>query len=385
MSRKGRDSATARYGAMAVAIALIVIVVIPGIFLAVRIFVPGGVQATDYIMNFWHGSGQSGNTQGPGWNQGTPIFEGSTKLTMPTKTPDETSKTTNEPTLIVFHCKSDGSIDLGQRGQSDDGTNNYIIDQVYPADKGFLWVVADTGTGTTYFVDAELTDALSTVVVAHMPIDWNAKGKYKEAFKLDLRGFSKPSSGDLTVTITVYVWAYRASSNLSGTATLNPTAVSTTAVAEYTAKGYMTSWSAAMDAIKIIKVELTLPDAGNASYSNAGGGVTLRKIVLGNGKPINVNGVEYRGAIVLTKFTWDLANKKYVSDDLNVADLSQEYYGKFITYSTGSTSTFFTYEVTIEAQFPLASKVWYPTLSITPIKPTSIGDTAISAVMSFTS
>ena len=281
---------------------------------------------------------------------------------------DDSAITSNHPQIKVFHADKETLF-----ASDTDGSINYVSSDLWISDQGILYLVVDWGTGTSYYLDVDKTVDSNAYIVDSFAWDADDDGTLEYAFTIDVTSLPTLAAGETQKTIAINLYVWKAESAPSLTSSLNVTGVSTSSYNYYTCEGYISGWDGEGYAIKIVKVQLTLPNANNASYVEDGY-VKLMYVSLGYGKDKSWK---------WTSYTWEYANKRWTID-IGVTDPTEEYYGKLIKYERGAGSTFAEFKVQIYAKFPSTGKKFMPTLKIYYIKPD--GTTAsITQVLSFSS
>lgn len=248
------------------------------------------------------------------------------------------------------------------------GSQNYITGQVLESDRGILYLVVDHETGTTeYFLD-EKTAAVNPYLTALSPRDVDNDGILEHIWKLDVSSLTPLQGGETYKEITLNLYAMVCDvTGLSFASTINPSSpdLSGPSYVSLVAEGYLTGVDEGAG-FKVVRVELTMPNAGNESYVDTG------KV-----KNVWVQINEDRW----TQLRWEPAQDRFLVWE--AADMTQEVYGKPYFYAKGAGATWFTYKVHIQgANFAPGAK-WTPTLKITYINPAGTLGT-VSVTLSFT-
>lgn len=245
-----------------------------------------------------------------------------------------------------------------------DGTDT-ITGTVDPSDNGILYLAIDHDAGgTEYYLDSK-TAAVNTLLTAMSPQDIDADGTLEHYFKLDVSGLSPLQAGETAKTITLNLYCMLADvSGLDWTVVLNPSGDFITGI-DATAEGYMTAVTEGCG-FKIVRVELTMPTAGNETYVE-------------DGKVKNV-WVQI-GTNKWTVLSWQPGQDRFLVWE--ASDVTQEVNGKDFFYGKNAGTTWLRYSVHIYGKGFGSAAVWNPTLKITVINPVGTIST-VSETLTFT-
>jgi len=264
--------------------------------------------------------------------------------------------------IKIFHA--DGVTIFGTATTLDG--SDAITGQVYSIDRGILYLAVDHDSGTTeYFLDTKSAQVSATYLTALAPKDIDADGVLEHYWKLDVTSLAPLQAGETQKEITLNLYCMPADvTGLDWTATINPTSadLSGAAYIDLTAEGYMTAVTEGTG-FKVVRVELTLPTAGNETYVE-------------DGKVKNV-WVQI-GTNRWTVLTWQPAQDRFLV--WAATDVTQEVYGKDFFYARGVGTTWLTYKVHIQGANFAALASWNPTLKITVINPAGTISTITEAI-----
>ena len=278
---------------------------------------------------------------------------------------NDVATTTVNASVKILHA--DGSL----FGQTSVGA--VISGQVYPADNGLLTVIM-TPVSTAYIASDWTTSQnqgaakLSTVSAVAV----SGVNVYK--WTLDISKEPALGGGESTRAVTINVGEYTADvSGLVYTSSVNATSTdfSGTSYIPAAATGYIGGFTQ-KDAFKIVKVELSMPDAGNISmYDNGQIKQIQVKIGMGNGQPdLYVSNFQhYTGGT-------------YLEGQIGVTDVSQEYYGLPVVYGISDSTSNLGYTISLQGANFGSTGTFLPTLIVTYISPSGTTGT-ISRVVSF--
>ena len=248
-----------------------------------------------------------------------------------------------------------------------DGTDS-ITGQVNEADNGILYLSIDHAATVIYYTLDEKTGAVNTKLTAMSPKDVDADGVLEHYLKLDVSDLTPLQAGETQkeITLNLYFMACDVT-GLDWTATINPSSagLSGTTYVDLTAEGYITAVTEG-SGFKIVRVELTMPTAGNETYVE-------------DGKVKNV-WVQI-GSYKWTVLSWQPGQDRFLV--FEATDVTQEVYGKDLRYAKNAGTTWCEYNVHIQGANFAASAVWNPTLKITVIDPAGTIST-VSETLTFT-
>ena len=269
---------------------------------------------------------------------------------------DDSAITTNRPTIYIYHADKESL--FGSMSSSVDN----VTGDMWIADEGILYCVMDWGTGTTYFLHEDRIATDNAYISGDRPTRWDydEDGTDEYLYKLDVTKLSKISAGESQKEITFNGYAWKAESAPAITSISNVTTMSYTAYEYYVAEAYISGWDGEGYAIKINRLKVTLPDAGNATVSDDGN-VKLQyvSLVYGDGKTFRWTG-----------YDWDQAGKEYVMDlGMSSSEQTQEFDGKLVMYERGTGSTFAKVNIKIQAKMTAINVVWLPTIKLYYINP----------------
>lgn len=265
--------------------------------------------------------------------------------------------------ISVFHA--DGSTVFGT-ATGLDGTD-VISGQVFESDNGILYLAIDHGSGNTEYFLTEKTDAVNAYLTALPPRDVDNDGILERYFMLDVSWLPPLQAGETQKTITLNLYAMQADvSGVSWSATLNPSAsgLSGTEYIGLEATGYMTGVFEGCG-FKVVKIELTLPDAGNVTYIEMAKVKNIR-LTLGGESFYNL------GSLL------DSAGKRIVV--WQAQDVAQEIYGKQYFYAKNAGTMWLQYSLYIQGANFASSAKWNPTLKLTIIDPAGTISTVTQSI-----
>jgi hypothetical protein len=277
--------------------------------------------------------------------------------------------TTTNATVKILHA--DGTI----FGQTSVGAT--LTDTVSVADQGKLQVII-TPVSTAY-IDAAWTtqnnQQTQAVLSSVSPVVVSGVTVYK--YTLDVSKAAPLGGGETSRAVTLKVGEYIADvSGLTYISVVNGTSAdfSGTSYVSTTASGYISTGMTQTDAFKIVKVELSMPDAANITLFDNGNVKNLQvKIETGNGQP-----AIYAGS------NWNhYTGGTYLTGNIGVSDMSQEYYGLPVVYGSNDAATSISYTVSAQCANFAASGSFVPTLVITYISPAGVTG-SISRPVAFT-
>uniref|UniRef100_A0A6H1ZWR8 Uncharacterized protein n=1 Tax=viral metagenome TaxID=1070528 RepID=A0A6H1ZWR8_9ZZZZ len=248
-----------------------------------------------------------------------------------------------------------------------DGTDS-ITGQVDRADNGILYLSIDHAATVIFYTLDTKTDAVTTMLTAMTPKDIDNDGVLEHYFKLDVTSLSPLVAGETQKEITVNMYFMGADvTGLDWTATINPSsaALSGASYVDLTAEGYLTAVTE-LYGFKIVRVELTMPTAGNETYVEDG------KV-----KNVWVQIMDYKWTVL----SWQPGQDRYLVWE--ASDVTQEVNGKDILYAKNAGTTWCTYKVHIQGANFAALAIWNPTLKITIIDPAGTIST-VSEALTFT-
>ncbi|MGB9672278.1 MAG: hypothetical protein ACPLZY_03940, partial [Candidatus Norongarragalinales archaeon] len=256
------------------------------------------------------------------------------------------------PTNIVFKIwHADQATLFGTRTGAG---SDYITGQVNVADNGILYLSIDHAATTSYYTLDSKTDMANGMLTALSPKDVDADGILEHYFKLDVTSLTPLQAGETQKEITLNLYFLNAdTAGLSWTATINPssTDLSGSTYIDLTAEGYLTGVTEG-DGFKIVRVELTMPNAGNETYVEDG------KV-----KNVWVSIGDYKWTVL----SWQPGQDRFLVWE--ATDVTQEVYGKELFYAKNAGTTWCTYKVHIQGANFASAAVWNPTLKITIINP----------------
>jgi len=248
-----------------------------------------------------------------------------------------------------------------------DGTDE-ISGQVLPEDEGILYVSVDHEATTIYYVLDAQSESATGFLTALTPRDVDDDGVLEHYYKLDLTWLTPLEAGETQKEITINFYALDADvTGLDIVSQLNATSsdFSGSSYVDAIAEGYISGVSEG-DGFKIVRVELTMPNAANESYVEDG------KV-----KNVWVQLGDYKWTVL----QWQPGQDRYLVWE--ATDVTQEVYGKVLFYERGAGTTWCKYIVHIQGANFGAGASWVPTLKITYIDPSGTIGT-ISQVISFT-
>jgi len=264
--------------------------------------------------------------------------------------------TATNGTVKIYHA--DGSL-FGTTAVA--GT---ITNLVKPEDYGKLSVVVTPVAGG--YVEKDWTVAQNSGLMTSVtPTVISGVTVYK--FNLDVANQAPLGGGETSRAINLIMGTYIADvSGLAYTSVINATSadLSGTSYLSMSTSGYITGLTQT-DAFKIVKVELSMPDAANISMYDNGQVKNLQVIIgLGNGQtPLYISSWQhYTGGT-------------YLEGQIGVADVSQEYYGIPVVYGVNDASAAISYTVNIQGANFAAHGDWTPTLIVTYISPAGVTGT----------
>jgi len=298
----------------------------------------------------------------------TYIYSGNLKINLPCyNSYDDTKYTTSNATVLFYHA--DKSTLFGSTSTSAATTG-----QIKAEDHGILYMVLDTGTDTTEYVDsARIFSANSPYITEAFGWDYDNDGVLEYGYKLDFTSLTPLAAGETQkeATVNQYYWLYDAPATPASSVNATSANLNGGSYLTLSCEGYVTGVAQGYG-FKIVKVELTFPDSGNATYYDTGK-VKNVKISLGYG-----TGKVWSWASFQGRGTGDL----YLTANIGVTDITQEYNGKLCMYDRNAGSTVFSYSVQIQGANFGAAAEWTPTLVITYINPAGTPGT-ISRIINF--
>ena len=254
-------------------------------------------------------------------------------------------------------------------------TSTAITGTLLPEDNGILYMVLDLGVDTEEYIDSARITNANSYITEHFPWDYDSDGIIEYGYTLNLTSLTPLAEGESYKEITINQYYWRCDvTGLMDVSLINATSadLSGTSYVDLTSSGYISGCSLGYG-FKIVKVELLFPNSANASYYD-NGQVKNIWISLGYGKDKTWTWSSFQA-----RGTGDL----YLTANIGVIDITQEYYGRLMFYESGAATTVFTYNVHIQGANFSPGAVWMPTLEITYINPAGTLGT-ISGVMSFT-
>jgi hypothetical protein len=276
------------------------------------------------------------------------------------------------PTNIVFKLyHADGSTLFGTRvGAGSD----YITGQVLDSDRGTLYLAIDHAATTIAYVDDVKTDAATGYLTAMAPKDIDQDGILEHYFKVDLSSLTPLQAGETQKEITFSIYMLNADvTGLGISAITNPSSadLSGTSFIDLYATDYITGVTQGTG-FKIVRVELTTPNAGNNSYVDNGQVKNVWVSIQGDSQTV------YKW----TSPSWQSSASRFLVWE--ATDVTQEVYGNKILYDRNMGSTDVG-KITVHIQGAnwAQGAVWNPTVKITYINPAGTIGT-ISLAITFT-
>lgn len=249
-----------------------------------------------------------------------------------------------------------------------------IQGQVTPEDNAILYLSVDhVATVIYYTLDAE-SEGTTSYLTAEPPTDVDDDGVLEHYFKVDLTTLTPLTAGETQKEITLALYSMDADYDYTLTSIAQATS------ADYSGSTYLDAYATAYwasgalgDGGKMVRVELTLPDAANETmYSN--------------GKVKNI-WISIQGD-VNTLYKWTNPSFQPAQDRFLVweaSDVTQEVNGKPVMYGRNTASNavgMITVHVKC-ANFG-AGEVFAPTIQITLIDPAGTLQTAETLELTFT-
>ena len=317
-----------------------------------------------YIMTFWNA------TFGPGPGPKEKfIYSGSLKINLPVyNSYDDSTYKTSNATVKIFHADKTTLF-------ASTSTSAAVTGEILPEDNGILYMVLDSESDTTEYVYSTRIKSANSYVTEEFQWDYDSDGIIEYGYKLDFTSLTPLAAGESQkeVTLNQYYWLYDAPA-ATATSTINATSASLDGGSYLTlsSEGYLTGVAQGYG-FKIVKVELTFPNAGNATYYDTGKVKNVQiSLGYGTGKVWTWTQFQSRG-------TGDL----YLTANIGVTDITQEYYGKLAMYERNAGATVFSYRVQIQGANFASTASWKPTLVITYINPAGTPGT-VSRPIAFT-
>lgn len=243
-----------------------------------------------------------------------------------------------------------------------------ISGNVNPADNGLLYL--QWQPASTVYLDAVVTAANNGYLSYASPMMVQGVAYYY--FPVNVASLQQISG--LTTSLNLNMYLYVADvSGLSYTSLTNATSAdySGTARVVSSCNGYISGMTQET-AFKIVKVEMSMPDAANITMFDNSQIKNLQvQLGLGNGQ-----------TWTSSTYTHNTGGT-YIQFDLGISDPTQEYYGIPVVYASTNSATDISYTVKGECAGFTASTVFVPTLIVTYIGPDGATGT-ISRPVSFT-
>jgi hypothetical protein len=274
----------------------------------------------------------------------------------------DTVDTTANATVKIFHADKTSLFGTTSVGAA-------ITSQVLPSDNGKLWLLLQPAA--TRYVVADYTDQQSPYLGTVQP--YKIDGVEYYMFPFDVSNLNQVSG--LTTALTLNIYQYDADvSGLTLTSLANATSADYSGTSWITASGsgYLSGLTQE-DSFKIVKIELSMPDAANISLLD-NSHIKSLTVTLGMG-----NGQAPR---TFTQYS-HATGGSYIQFVTGIVDTTQEYQGIPVLYSSTDATTSISYTVSCQLSGFTASDVWDPTLTITWIGPNGATGTVTKEV-SFT-
>lgn len=284
------------------------------------------------------------------------IYSGNLQITLPEyDVYDDSAKTPTSVVTKIWHADKAtlfGSVTA-------DGTD-VITGEVTEADLGVLYMSVDHAATTTWYLDPTVTDANSNYLTEHFLWDVDDDGILEYGFKIAVTSLSPLKAGETQKAITIGQYFYDCDvTGLNIVAVTNPTSadLSGASYIDLYATGYVDAVTRG-DGFKLVRVELTMPNAANETYVD-------------DGKVKNV-WVELAGSkggdtYKWTTLSWQAGQDRYLVWEAQ--DVTQEAYGKIVFYDQNMGATDVSYKVHIQGANFAAAAVWNPTIKLTFINP----------------
>jgi len=297
------------------------------------------------------------------------IYSGSLKINFPEYWSYDNSNITAAaalPDTYVYHADKDKLFG------SSTGAIGYVEGELYEEDAGILYLVLDYGTQTTYYVDVGQISGSWFKADSLTMWDHDLDGTDEYCWTLDFSKLGPLAAGESTKVKTLNLYVVKYDSGPTLTSSVNCTGISATTYSDFTAELYISGWTGEGYAIKITRVLITLPNAGNATYVEDGK-VQFKQMTLGYG---------YDKSYRWTSALWDLANKQWTVN-IGVTDYTEEAYAKLIKYERNAGTTFATAKITLTCGKFGSGATLQPTLKIYYIDPSGTA-TSFTHVFKFT-
>jgi hypothetical protein len=275
----------------------------------------------------------------------------------------DSSYTTANGTMKIYHA--DGTTLFGTAAAS--GT--VPTGQVLPSDGGMLYMRWEPAS--TVYLDKDTTDLQNEYLSAASPVKVQGINYY--LFPLNVADLNQVSGITTAINLNMYLYVADVS-GLSYTSLSNATSADYSGAARVTASvDGRISGMTQKTAFKIVKVEMSMPDAANISmFDNSQ--IKDLQVTLGRG-----NG---QTQLILSSPTHSTGGT-YLQFDIGVSDPTSEYYGKSVVYAATDSTSNIAYTISGNCAGFTASAAWVPTLIITYIGPDGASGT-ISRSVSFT-
>jgi len=256
---------------------------------------------------------------------------------------DDSAISSARPLVKIYHANKQSL--MASYGTTDNSTSG----DLWISDAGKLYMVIDHSTGTTYFLDEAATlarggDYLTGKVLPTSYItsgDYDNDGTIEYYYELNFKTLAKTDNQQQSAHLSVYLTKVESAPSI--VSSLNVTGVSTSAYNYYSAEAYISGWDGEGYAVKIAKVQLTLPDSANATYVEDGN-IRLQELRVADN--------------VYTGYDWDYSSRVFKMDmGTTSTQETQESYGTLVYYNRGAGSTFAKINLKIYAKFPAAAVI----------------------------
>ena len=258
------------------------------------------------------------------------------------------------PTNIV--CKlwhADEATLFGSK-TTPDGDDD-ISGQVLTEDAGILYLSVDHEATVIYYTDDAESDGATGYLTALSPKDVDDDGVLEHYFKLDVTSLAPLDAGETQREITLNLYAMQ--TDVTG---LNIVSITNPSSADLSGATYLDLYATAYvdavtqgDGFKLVRVELTMPDAANETYVEDG------KV-----KSVWMQVGDYKWTVL----SWQPGQDRFLVWE--ATDVTQEVYGKPILYDKNmGTTDVAKCTVHIKGANFAANATWNPTIKLTFINP----------------
>lgn len=198
---------------------------------------------------------------------------------------DDSAQSSNVPTVKFYHADKKNLM----------GTisSNSLTSQLLETDKDIVYMSADHGTNTGYFVDPETTVARGTPYVKDwFPWDYDQDGTLEYGFTVNMKALPNLAAGQQQWEATINLYVYKVETTPDLASITNATTISTTAAGDYYTTMYVSSFTGEGYATKLAYITFTTANSGtNATYLT-NGTLTLKdiQIITNKGASYSISG-----------------------------------------------------------------------------------------------